>query len=100
MSGIRDELDSARAGAIVIATDLASALFVMLLRVHLEEQPPTSGLLTRMLGWLGIAIGVFFVLPIVPLSPVLQILFQGSLALMFFNFWMGEIPPAWTTGPP
>jgi hypothetical protein len=51
-----------------------------------------------MLGYLGIAIGVFFVLPILPISPVLQILYQACLALIFFNFWMGPIPRAWETG--
>jgi AraC family transcriptional regulator, activator of mtrCDE len=45
MSGIRDELDGGRAGAVAVATDLASALFVMLLRAHLEEHPPADGLL-------------------------------------------------------
>ncbi|MGG6896694.1 cupin domain-containing protein [Rhizobium sp. BR 315] len=42
---IRDELDADRAGAAAIARDLASALFVMLLRVHLEAEPPADGLL-------------------------------------------------------
>ncbi|WP_246704261.1 AraC family transcriptional regulator [Rhizobium sp. P38BS-XIX] len=42
---IRDELQDARPGAASIARDLSSALFVMLLRQHLEEEPPTTGLL-------------------------------------------------------
>ncbi|MFS8050229.1 cupin domain-containing protein [Rhizobium sp. BR 314] len=42
---IRDELDADRAGAAAIARDLASALFVMLLRAHLEAEPPADGLL-------------------------------------------------------
>jgi AraC family transcriptional activator of mtrCDE len=43
--GIRDELDVARPGGAAIATDLASALLVMMLREHLEEAPPANGLL-------------------------------------------------------
>jgi AraC family transcriptional activator of mtrCDE len=43
--GIREELDSARLGAGAIATDLASALFVMMLRAHLEASAPAEGLL-------------------------------------------------------
>ena len=43
--GIRDELDSGRPGAAAIADDLASALFVMMLRDHLENSPPADGLL-------------------------------------------------------
>jgi AraC family transcriptional activator of mtrCDE len=41
---IREELQAGRAGAAAIARDLASALFVMLLREHLEASPPADGL--------------------------------------------------------
>lgn len=46
---IRDELDEGRVGGRLIATELASVLFLMLLRLHLEESPPTTGLV-RLLG--------------------------------------------------
>ncbi len=46
---IRDELDEERVGGRLIATELASVLFLMLLRLHLEESPPTIGLV-RLLG--------------------------------------------------
>jgi AraC family transcriptional regulator, activator of mtrCDE len=42
---IRDELDGARSGAMAVATDLASAMFVMMLREHFEVNPPVEGLL-------------------------------------------------------
>jgi AraC family transcriptional activator of mtrCDE len=42
---IRDELDGNDAGAMAIATDLASALFIMMLRQHLADYPPVEGLL-------------------------------------------------------
>ncbi len=42
---IRDELDRNDAGAMAIATDLASAMFVMMLRQHLASYPPVEGLL-------------------------------------------------------
>ena len=42
---IDEELRSARAGALAIATDLSSALFVLMLRVHFEQAEPSSGLL-------------------------------------------------------
>ncbi len=45
MLGIRDELDGPRPGAPAIAEDLASALFVMMLRAHLEASAPAEGLL-------------------------------------------------------
>jgi AraC family transcriptional regulator, activator of mtrCDE len=46
MSCIRDELDRNDAGAMAIATDLASAMFMMMLRQHLASHPPVEGLLT------------------------------------------------------
>jgi AraC family transcriptional regulator, activator of mtrCDE len=49
MLGIRDELDGGRPGSAAIATDLASALFIMMLRFHLEASGPAEGLL-RLLG--------------------------------------------------
>ncbi len=45
MSAIQEELESARAGAEAIATDLASALFVMVVRIHLDREGSDQGLL-------------------------------------------------------
>ena len=45
MSAIPEELESARAGAEAIATDLASALFVMVVRIHLDREDSDRGLL-------------------------------------------------------
>jgi AraC family transcriptional regulator, activator of mtrCDE len=45
MSAIQEELDGAQAGAEAIATDLASALFVMVVRTHLYREERRSGLL-------------------------------------------------------
>jgi AraC family transcriptional activator of mtrCDE len=45
MSAIQDELEAARAGAAAIATDLASALFVMVVRSHLERTRDSGGML-------------------------------------------------------
>jgi AraC family transcriptional activator of mtrCDE len=45
IAAIKDEIESARAGVSAIATDLASALFVMVVRVHLEREHAGNGLL-------------------------------------------------------
>lgn len=45
VGAIREELEHDRAGAAVIARDLASALFLILLRQHLADKPPADGLL-------------------------------------------------------
>jgi hypothetical protein len=57
-----------------------------------------AGLLTRLLGVVGIGTGVFFILPLPLFGPLLQVLFQAALALLLFRAWMGGIPPAWDTG--
>jgi AraC family transcriptional activator of mtrCDE len=45
IAAIKDEIEGARAGVSAIATDLASALFVMAVRVHLERECAGNGLL-------------------------------------------------------
>lgn len=52
LEGIHEELDADAPGAAAIATDLASALFVMLLRAHLESVGTSPGVL-RLLGQRG-----------------------------------------------
>jgi AraC family transcriptional regulator, activator of mtrCDE len=49
VAAMREELSDLRSGALAIAEDLASALFIMLLRAHLEAAVPAEGLL-RLLG--------------------------------------------------
>ena len=45
MQWIREEIDSASPGALAIATDLASAIFILMLRQYLASDPPGDGLL-------------------------------------------------------
>jgi AraC family transcriptional regulator, activator of mtrCDE len=45
MSAIQEEIEANRAGAAAIATDLASALFVTVVRIHLTRQAVGEGLL-------------------------------------------------------
>jgi AraC family transcriptional regulator, activator of mtrCDE len=46
LTDIHDELDSGRPGSNLIATNLASALFAMMLRLHLEQVPERGNLLS------------------------------------------------------
>jgi len=58
-----------------------------------------SGLLTRPLGVIGIVAGALLILPIMPLlGPLFEILYLAAAALLCFNFWIGAMPPAWSTG--
>jgi AraC family transcriptional regulator, activator of mtrCDE len=45
MHWIREETDGASPGALAIATDLASAMFMLMLRRYLASDPPVDGLL-------------------------------------------------------
>jgi AraC family transcriptional activator of mtrCDE len=45
MSAIQEEIEANLAGAAAIATDLASALFVMVVRIHLRRETANRGLL-------------------------------------------------------
>ena len=45
VQAIDEELQAARPGAATIATELATALFVMMLRMHFEQSAPSSGIL-------------------------------------------------------
>ena len=54
-----------------------------------------TGLLTRMLGYLGVAAGALMVL--VPL-PIVQIFWLAALGFILMGRWPGGAPPAWRTG--
>jgi hypothetical protein len=54
-----------------------------------------TGLLTRMLGYIGIASGAMLVL--VPL-PIVQIFWLGSIGFVLLGRWPGGDTPAWETG--
>jgi hypothetical protein len=55
------------------------------------------GLLTKLLGWLGVAAGFLFILPIVPL-PLIQFLWLAGLAMVLVEFGGLKAPPAWAAG--
>ncbi len=82
------------ASALGFFGQLATAGGYVLVSLHAMR----AGLLTRLLGTLGIGAGVFTILPILPFGPLLQLLFQAALALLLFRVWMGGIPPAWESG--
>ena len=55
------------------------------------------GLLTRFWGMLGIAFGLFLVIPIFPPIPGL-VLWFAAIGLMFIGVWPRPLPPAWAAG--
>jgi hypothetical protein len=55
------------------------------------------GLVTRFWGALGMAFGLFLIIPLFPPVPGL-VLWFAILGLMFLGFWPRPLPPAWETG--
>src|ERR1043165_7150967 len=63
--------------------------------VHLSLNAMRVGLLTTLLGYIGIVAGALLVL--VPL-PVVQVFWVGALGFLFLGRWPGGDLPAWRTG--
>ncbi|MGE5857462.1 MAG: hypothetical protein ACM31K_03145 [Solirubrobacterales bacterium] len=55
------------------------------------------GLLTRFWGALGMAFGLFLVIPLFPPIPGL-VLWFAVIGLMLLGFWPRPLPPAWAAG--
>jgi hypothetical protein len=56
-----------------------------------------TGLLTRFWGALGMAFGLFLIIPLLPPVPGV-VLWFAALGLMFLGFWPRPLPPAWAAG--
>jgi hypothetical protein len=99
LSGPRtvEEATSADNGVIVFATllyrlgTLVLAVGVLLVALNAMR----TGLLSRMLGYIGIAAGAMMLL--FPL-PIVQIFWFGSLGFVLLGRWPGGDTPAWATG--
>ncbi|HWF50146.1 MAG TPA: hypothetical protein VG294_05810 [Solirubrobacteraceae bacterium] len=56
------------------------------------------GLLPRVMGYLGIFVGVLFLFPIGSPVPVIQAGWMCALAYLFLGRWPNAYPPAWERG--
>jgi hypothetical protein len=81
------------AGSIALAGGFALLIaFILVCRGAMQV-----GLLTRFLGWFGVAAGVFFMLPLFPL-PIVQTGWLVAVGV-FLSGWGGQaLPEAWITG--
>lgn len=73
---------------------LAGSLGLLAGMVYTALQAMRTGLLTRFMGSLGMALGVG-VLLLGPLGPPAVILYALTLGLLFIDRWPGGRPPAW-----
>lgn len=56
------------------------------------------GLVTRFTGIVGIASGVFLVIPLLSPLPIVQAFWLLALALLFSHHWPSGLPEAWSSG--
>jgi hypothetical protein len=57
-----------------------------------------AGLLPRLMGYLGMFVGVLFLFPIGSPVPVIQAGWLCALAYLFLGRWPSAFPPAWEAG--
>jgi hypothetical protein len=57
-----------------------------------------AGILTRFMGFVGIIVGVLFVIPIGSPLPVVQSFWLLTVAYLISGRWPNGVPPAWASG--
>lgn len=56
------------------------------------------GLLTRVIGWIGVFAGILFAFPVLSPIPIVPGVWLGALALIYAGRFPGGTPPAWVSG--
>ena len=96
------EAKQVTSGAIVTGPQLLALLGTFLLAggvVWISLNAMRVGLLPKVLGWLGVLVGVFFLFPIAgSIGPILQGLWLAAVAVVIYGRWPGGTPPAWEAG--
>jgi hypothetical protein len=94
---VADAYDARRSGAVLYAGllsfigSLGTAVGVIMVALNAMR----AGLLTRMLGYIGIASGAMMVL--FPL-PIVQVFWLVAVGVVLLGRWPGGVLPAWSTG--
>ena len=78
---------------------LLGVLSILFAFVYVPLWAMRTGLLTRALGYVGIAAGVFLIFPVIPkFSGLVSVIWFAVLGLMFLRVWIRPLPPAWAAG--
>jgi F0F1-type ATP synthase membrane subunit c/vacuolar-type H+-ATPase subunit K len=81
-------------GGLISTIGLLSLVFGM---IYTNLWAMRTGLLSRFWGALGMAFGLFLVIPLFPPIPGL-VLWFAAIGLMFLGLWPRPLPPAWEAG--
>lgn len=76
------------------AAELMLAVAIVLISLNAMR----VGLLPRLMGYLGMFVGVLFLFPIGSPVPVIQAGWLCALAYLFYGRWPSGHPPAWSSG--
>jgi hypothetical protein len=76
-----------------LAVQLAFAFAIVMISVNAMR----VGLVSRLLGYLGVVSGVLFVLQLLPV-PIVQVYWLGALGLLLWGRSPSGTPPAWERG--
>jgi hypothetical protein len=76
------------------AAELALAVSIVLICLNAMR----VGLLPKLMGYLGIFVGVLFLFPIGSPVPVIQAGWLCAIAYLFLGRWPNGFPPAWSSG--
>jgi hypothetical protein len=88
-------------GGLIVAAQILRQVAVIALGfafVVIALNAMRAGLLTRFMGFLGIIVGVLFVIPIGSQLPVVQTFWLFAVGVLILDRWPGGRPPAWASG--
>jgi hypothetical protein len=88
-------------GGLIVAAQILRQVAVIALGfafVVIALNAMRAGLLTRFMGFLGIIVGVLFVIPIGSQLPVVQTFWLFAAGVLILDRWPGGRPPAWASG--
>jgi small-conductance mechanosensitive channel len=92
----RDLVQDNTGAPLLVALQYAGVLCVAFAFVLLGMNAMRAGLLSRFMGYLGIAIGVLTVLAVFgPIGVVIEIFWLGALGLIYLDRWPSGRGPAW-----
>jgi hypothetical protein len=77
-----------------LVASLALAVGMVLISINAIR----AGIVSRLMGIVGVLVGALYVVPLSAAAPVLNLFWFGALAALFSNHWPQGRGPAWASG--